>query len=90
MLFRSRPLTTETLRKILEESQFANDPEFAEILEQALRKGRPLLKDDAYVAEGEYGYTLSDEQFRRYLLDSERSEERRVGKECRSRWSPDH
>src|SRR5690606_41467661 len=24
------------------------------------------------------------------LLDDERSEERRVGKECRSRWSPDH
>ena len=23
-------------------------------------------------------------------LDSERSEERRVGKECRSRWSPYH
>ena len=22
--------------------------------------------------------------------DAERSEERRVGKECRSRWSPDH
>ena len=22
--------------------------------------------------------------------DSDRSEERRVGKECRSRWSPDH
>ena len=24
------------------------------------------------------------------LYHSERSEERRVGKECRSRWSPDH
>src|SRR5690349_23037714 len=23
-------------------------------------------------------------------IDAERSEERRVGKECRSRWSPDH
>ena len=27
-------------------------------------------------------YTLCD--------DADRSEERRVGKECRSRWSPDH
>ena len=26
----------------------------------------------------------------RYNKDSNRSEERRVGKECRSRWSPDH
>ena len=26
----------------------------------------------------------------RTLLDAERSEERRVGKECRSRWSPYH
>src|ERR1035438_10624726 len=25
-----------------------------------------------------------------YFSDSSRSEERRVGKECRSRWSPDH
>ena len=27
---------------------------------------------------------------RRYALNSRRSEERRVGKECRSRWSPYH
>ncbi len=26
----------------------------------------------------------------REMLDGERSEERRVGKECRSRWSPYH
>src|SRR3712207_9052744 len=26
----------------------------------------------------------------RRLAEAERSEERRVGKECRSRWSPDH
>src|SRR5690242_21813121 len=27
---------------------------------------------------------------RRYIVGVGRSEERRVGKECRSRWSPDH
>ena len=27
---------------------------------------------------------------RSYILDVKRSEERRVGKECRSRWSPYH
>ena len=30
------------------------------------------------------------EALRWYRLAAERSEERRVGKECRSRWSPDH
>ena len=30
-------------------------------------------------------YLISNE-----LVDAERSEERRVGKECRSRWSPYH
>ena len=28
--------------------------------------------------------------YRPFLVDSARSEERRVGKECRSRWSPYH
>ena len=28
--------------------------------------------------------------FAKYVLDLDRSEERRVGKECRSRWSPYH
>src|SRR5437868_12837990 len=31
-----------------------------------------------------------DEGVKRWILDSVRSEERRVGKECRSRWSPYH
>ena len=30
------------------------------------------------------------DEFNNYLLLSVRSEERRVGKECRSRWSPYH
>src|SRR6266508_6351321 len=37
--------------------------------------------------------TLADhlfQLFREPLADSSRSEERRVGKECRSRWSPYH
>src|SRR3712207_9571960 len=31
-----------------------------------------------------------DQELQRDTLDTVRSEERRVGKECRSRWSPDH
>ena len=34
-------------------------------------------------------YSLNKEQ-RKYLESKGRSEERRVGKECRSRWSPYH
>src|SRR5258708_21783421 len=38
-----------------------------------------------------FGHEIADvEKFRRCFLQSVRSEERRVGKECRSRWSPYH
>ena len=33
---------------------------------------------------------LSQEEFYQMLSEKTRSEERRVGKECRSRWSPYH
>ena len=33
---------------------------------------------------------MDDRERRDYLAESLRSEERRVGKECRSRWSPYH
>ena len=37
-----------------------------------------------------HGETELQEQTRQYCIQKERSEERRVGKECRSRWSPYH
>ena len=37
----------------------------------------------------DFSRTTSHE-FIREILVEKRSEERRVGKECRSRWSPDH
>src|SRR5258707_3872825 len=40
--------------------------------------------------EGTRGQLLAQGQGRRTVLRVERSEERRVGKECRSRWSPYH
>ena len=36
------------------------------------------------------GCALNEKRFKGMLRDNERSEERRVGKECRSRWSPYH
>src|SRR5260370_20321529 len=37
-----------------------------------------------------HGASLSEEPRACYSADAPRSEERRVGKECRSRWSPYH
>ena len=37
-----------------------------------------------------YHKQLFDRRYTVFLLQAERSEERRVGKECRSRWSPYH
>ena len=36
------------------------------------------------------GAALASEGRKVLLIDNDRSEERRVGKECRSRWSPYH
>ena len=37
-----------------------------------------------------YFFNLSQLTYTALVLGGMRSEERRVGKECRSRWSPDH
>src|SRR3989442_5734071 len=44
---------------------------------------------DAWMEHGG-GRKLMDEFYAQYNIKSQRSEERRVGKECRSRWSPYH
>ena len=48
---------------------------------QELRRGTVVLACLQLLREPGYGYAL---------LERLRSEERRVGKECRSRWSPYH
>src|SRR5260370_33898965 len=52
--------------------------------EAAMRR----ILDDRFIGTEE-GETLDRDAYIRDVL-SERSEERRVGKECRSRWSPYH
>src|SRR2546426_12459205 len=48
-----------------------------------------MLLGEAFADQGEYGTAL--EEYRKSLaINPNRSEERRVGKECRSRWSPYH
>ena len=45
---------------------------------------------DAYTAKVKRHPSFYDEETRTHLTKEYRSEERRVGKECRSRWSPYH
>src|SRR5690606_40879772 len=53
--------------------------------------GSPVLVSGAFPAHGTWGWTVGLGR-RGFQLhhDGPRSEERRVGKECRSRWSPEH
>ena len=55
---------------------------------QALAYRRVLLKLSGEALIGDQGYGI-DATMLQYIAN-ERSEERRVGKECRSRWSPYH
>src|ERR1017187_5337509 len=48
----------------------------------------PQIRDLQYLVTD--GKTFFHEEKRHLKSKCERSEERRVGKECRSRWSPDH
>src|SRR3712207_9577540 len=46
-----------------------------------------LKQDDEMIRREIFGPVITVQPF---TDEAERSEERRVGKECRSRWSPDH
>ena len=50
-------------------------------------RGNPLIKT-SFAPHAPY--TVSDEALIKIATLADRSEERRVGKECRSRWSPYH
>jgi len=60
------------------------------LAQETARKGLHYEEaDPAASCEGEYLFAVSIDLFILFALGS-RSEERRVGKECRSRWSPYH
>src|SRR2546429_6374777 len=69
---------------------------FAAMLEACARKstGADPIQDALVKACSAWATKADSVELRRRLLDLlcnlERSEERRVGKECRSRWSPYH
>src|SRR5687767_15977482 len=65
----------------------------AELAEFATAKGLALPTElaDAHESAFEHLNGLSGAEFdKAYMQHMVRSEERRVGKECRARWSPDH
>ena len=69
------------------EKQSIRRREIAETIRDILTEGglEELTVDDICRANG-----ISKGTFYHYFTSKERSEERRVGKECRSRWSPYH
>src|ERR1051326_447647 len=64
-----------------------NDSLFDELGEE-IEEGRALYK--SRVSPDLYHRNFYDRALVDILIRSKRSEERRVGKECRSRWSPYH
>ena len=58
--------------------------------EEELKKFKPCLDVDE-VEDAIYSRDLTDViDILKEMMKNDRSEERRVGKECRSRWSPYH
>ena len=49
-----------------------------------------IMTEDTLIAEYTINYKKTHSQTLLPMIDEIRSEERRVGKECRSRWSPYH
>ena len=68
----------------------ANEKEHAELWFKELDGIGTTAENLAAAADGEnYEWTDMYDEFAK-VAEEERSEERRVGKECRSRWSPYH
>src|ERR1041385_3988154 len=58
---------------------------------ETLAEGDILITNDCWLGTGHLpDITVAKPIYLDRRLDAFRSEERRVGKECRSRWSPDH
>src|SRR3712207_9475901 len=90
-LFRSQRLTDSLLLDWLADFSFSGDVDgYAE--GELFFPGSPVLTVRAPFAEAVLLETLvlSVLNHDSAIASAARSEERRVGKECRSRWSPDH
>ena len=63
---------------VLNENEYSNDKEMFDLIHKMRTR---IIKSPAFNETKILGAIL---------FEAERSEERRVGKECRSRWSPYH
>ena len=63
------------------------DHEWVDVSSDAIFKGKTVV---VFSLPGAFTPTCSSTHVPRYNKLTPRSEERRVGKECRSRWSPYH
>src|ERR1039458_709022 len=87
ILKRQMPLWRGRIEALLQEMPTATEDQIGwKIVEEMSVKGAGLLKP-IFDAQGGRNGRLSIQTDPRFYR---RSEERRVGKECRSRWSPDH
>ena len=59
-------------------------------IKETLTIAQEAEKRHDYMWELNYPFPYNNEEFIRKTMELNRSEERRVGKECRSRWSPYH
>ena len=66
---------------------FNDHPDLRRILTDYGFEGHPLRKDFPLTGHNEVRYSVDE---KKVIYEPVRSEERRVGKECRSRWSPYH
>ena len=89
-------LTNEYLKRVYDglAKRNANEPEFLQAVREVLESIKPVVeKHPEYEKAGLIERLVEPERiisFRVPWVDDQRSEERRVGKECRSRWSPYH
>src|SRR5438034_6376651 len=61
--------------------------DLAELIAETWGLKREALDEFAAQSHEKAGRAIAEGRFKREIV---RSEERRVGKECRSRWAPDH
>ena len=78
------PIVSVELIQITDKTNIPFAPKARKIIEENKKKEERLVSEQAPPA------AKAKEKPDRIPLPNERSEERRVGKECRSRWSPYH
>ena len=84
--YKKQLLSSSEVAKMLNtQEQIQRQEDKKKMLDEELEDEFDFMKDKELLE-----WSRSDSPVRMYLREMGRSEERRVGKECRSRWSPYH